>query len=160
MSGCLPYRIYRYGTWRIEVRHLKQNTVTLRIRKISVFIAVMMSVLFVSPIDAGVPVPDIPKALKGKQCVEETSFMRRNHMDLLMHQRDKTMHKGIRTKQHSLVGCLSCHAVIDVDGQAVSIKSDKHFCNSCHSYAAVKIDCFECHASTPPKQVSLKGDSL
>jgi hypothetical protein len=24
-----------------------------------------------------------------------------------------------------------------------------HFCQSCHNYAAVKIDCFECHSSKP-----------
>ena len=27
--------------------------------------------------------------------------------------------------------------------------SDTNFCVSCHAYAAVKIDCFECHATKP-----------
>jgi hypothetical protein len=35
------------------------------------------------------------------------------------------------------------------DGKAVSVESKDHFCASCHSYAAVRVDCFECHASTP-----------
>lgn len=90
--------------------------------------------------------PVIPKG-KGERCVADTSVMRRNHMQLLKHQRDETMHNGIRTERFSLVGCMNCHAY--VNSQPVSIKDERHFCNVCHQYAAVKIDCFECHASTP-----------
>lgn len=88
----------------------------------------------------------------GDKCVEETDFMIRNHMALLMHQRDGTVHDGVRTKKYSLRGCLSCHAPANPpakDGVAVqpaSIASGKHFCAECHTYVAVKIDCFECHA--------------
>lgn len=84
----------------------------------------------------------------GDTCVEDTEFMRRNHMTLLMHQRDKTVHQGERPKKHSLRNCLSCHAPAHPPGGAepASIKSGKHFCAECHIYAAVKIDCFECHA--------------
>jgi len=99
---------------------------------------------------ADVPVPKIPQA-KGDTCVEETAFMRRNHMTVLKHQRDDTLRKGIRTKKHSLQGCLDCHAVFETSASKspVSIKSEKHFCNSCHNYVAVKIDCFDCHSSKP-----------
>ena len=45
--------------------------------------------------------PLIEKA-KGGQCVEDPAFMRRNHMKLLKHQRDDTMHGGIRTGKYSL----------------------------------------------------------
>jgi hypothetical protein len=90
--------------------------------------------------------PVIPKG-KGESCVEDTAFMRRNHMSLLMHQRDATMHQGIRAKAHSLKECLTCHAVPDARGMPVSVESKDHFCNSCHGYAAVQVDCFECHAS-------------
>jgi len=98
---------------------------------------------------AGAPMPDIPKAAKGKQCVEDTNFMRRNHMELLLHQRDETMRKGIRTRKHSLKNCFTCHVVKDTDGQPVTVKNPKHFCRECHDYAAVNIDCFQCHTSTP-----------
>jgi hypothetical protein len=27
--------------------------------------------------------------------------------------------------------------------------SDTNFCQSCHTYAAVKLDCFECHTNKP-----------
>jgi len=108
---------------------------------------------------AGVPIPESPKA-KGEQCVEDTAFMRRNHMDLLDHQRDNTMHRGIRTKKHSLNGCLNCHVVKDSSNQPVTYKNDKHFCNSCHQYAAVKIDCFGCHSSVPGDDKALRQTTM
>ena len=97
---------------------------------------------------AGAPKPDIPKG-KGDKCVEDTDFMRKNHMEILLHQRDETMHKGIRTKKHSLKECIECHAVYDSSGQAISHLNSKHFCVQCHEYASVSIDCFDCHASKP-----------
>ena len=95
-----------------------------------------------------VPVPAIPMA-DADRCVEDTDFMRRNHMDLLNHQRDETMHEGIRSKQHSLKECIGCHVVNGPDAVPVTVSSPEHFCRSCHDYAAVKVDCFQCHASRP-----------
>lgn len=86
---------------------------------------------------------------KGKQCVQPTEVMRRNHMKFILHHRDQTMHQGIRTKQYSLKECINCHVQPLADGSYPSIHSKEHFCNSCHTYAAVHIDCFECHASHP-----------
>ncbi|MCI0505684.1 MAG: hypothetical protein L0Z73_06185 [Gammaproteobacteria bacterium] len=100
---------------------------------------------------AGAPKPDIPKG-KGDRCVEDTDYMRKNHMELLLHQRDETMYRGIRTKKHSLKECIDCHAVNDNTGQPVSHLDSKHFCVQCHEYASVKIDCFDCHASKPRAQ--------
>ena len=93
------------------------------------------------------PLPVVPQA-KGDQCVEDTATMRREHMDMLKHQRDDTLRRGIRTTQHSLKQCLSCH-VPSVDEKQVAFGSNEHFCSSCHNYAAVKIDCFSCHAAQP-----------
>jgi hypothetical protein len=97
--------------------------------------------------------PDIPAAQDrfsdAQGCVEPTAEMRKNHMEYILHQRDETMHKGIRDKQHSLVECINCHVSDAPDAPRVS--SEKHFCNSCHSYAAVSIDCFQCHADRPVK---------
>ena len=91
---------------------------------------------------------EIPKG-KGDQCVEDTDFMRRNHMHLLGHQRDDTVHEGVRVKKHSLKGCIDCHAVNGSDGKPITVKDPKHFCRTCHDYVAVKVDCFQCHASRP-----------
>lgn len=94
------------------------------------------------------PMPAIAKG-KGEKCVAPTDWMRRFHMTALNHKRDDTVHDGIRTPQFSLKGCIDCHAVSGADGKAVTVKDERHFCRSCHDYAAVKVDCFECHASRP-----------
>ena len=89
------------------------------------------------------------KAANLTQCVEPTEFMRRNHMELLKHQRDETTLKGVRSERYSLKECLSCHVVYGADATPVTTASPAHFCRSCHDYAAVSIDCFQCHASRP-----------
>ena len=82
----------------------------------------------------------------GATCVEDTAFMRRNHMELLEHQRDRTVHEGIRTTPHSLANCVACHASKET-GRVTGSKDA--FCEGCHSYAGVKLDCFECHSDRP-----------
>ena len=97
----------------------------------------------------GVPMPVLVKASKGEACVEPIPVIRRDHMKFLMHQRDDTVHGGIRGTRHSLVGCIDCHAGKDDAGQWVRIDAPGQFCASCHSYVSVKIDCFGCHAALP-----------
>ncbi len=90
--------------------------------------------------------PAIPQAIKGKQCVADTDDMRRNHMDYLKQHRIEVLREGIRTKQYSLKECLECH--VPAKGTENTAKRD-HFCESCHLYVGVKLDCFECHAAQP-----------
>ena len=92
------------------------------------------------------PLPVIEPATAGTQCVEPADVMRRNHMRFLEHQRDETVHGGVRGAKHSLKGCIDCHASAKTASVA---KAETNFCVSCHSYAAVRIDCFECHSSRP-----------
>jgi len=89
----------------------------------------------------GMPKLDIGK---GGQCVEETQWMRKNHMNVLLHQRDETVHQGIRDGKYSLKNCIECHA--STKDNSVIGRADS-FCEGCHRYEAVKIDCFECHSS-------------
>lgn len=100
-----------------------------------------------------VPLPSPPTAKttvsETQKCVEPTENVRRFHGQYLKHQRDDTMHLGIRTTKYSLVECINCHVTPSSEGKYPSIKTPDHFCRSCHSYAAVTIDCFECHASQP-----------
>ncbi len=91
-----------------------------------------------------VPKPVIDIARPGR-CVEDTAIMRREHPDMLLHQRDLTVHEGIRTRAHSLKGCVQCHA----STKTGSVLGKNGFCQSCHDYASVKLDCFGCHASKP-----------
>lgn len=94
-----------------------------------------------------VPKPVI-EAARGGQCVEPPDVMRRNHMEYLKHQRDDTMHGGIRGAKYSLKACIECHASQTTNSVTAA---PTNFCISCHSYAAVKVDCFECHATQPGK---------
>jgi hypothetical protein len=106
-----------------------------------------------APTPGRVPKPVIESG-NGEQCVADTEFMRRNHMTVLMHQRDETVLKGVRTKRFSLNNCIECHASKKTNSV---VGSDQNFCQSCHSYAAVKIDCFECHASKPKATTAAAG---
>ena len=102
------------------------------------------------PAAAEVPKPVIAIANPG-QCVAPVEVMRRSHMDLLKHQRDKTLRQGERGAKYSLNACIDCHASKD-NGSVLGAKDN--FCQSCHSYVAVKLDCFECHQ---PKAMKTAG---
>lgn len=97
------------------------------------------------------PQPVIVPAKAGTHCVADPEFMRRNHPDLLKHQRDDTVRQGVRGAAFSLKACVQCHASRETNSVA---RAPTDFCVSCHSYAAVKIDCFQCHASQPQGKVT------
>lgn len=96
----------------------------------------------------------IPES-SGDQCVIPSAEMRRRHPDLLKHDRIKTLREGIRQQTDgkaltgSLKACINCHAIKDDKSQYVRIDNEQHFCVSCHKYAAVTIDCFQCHRDIP-----------
>ena len=80
--------------------------------------------------------------LPEKRCVEETAFMRANHMKLLNAWRDEAVREGRRvytakdgrTFEKSLTGaCLQCHS------------NKEQFCDRCHNYVGAKPACFDCH---------------
>lgn len=104
----------------------------------------------------------LPKPARGEgdKCVADTDWMRRNHMSVLMHQRDGTVHDGVRARRFSLKGCIECHAVKGGDGGPVPAADGRHFCRTCHDYAAVRIDCFECHASRPAAKAATTGGAM
>lgn len=89
------------------------------------------------------------KAATVENCVEPTEYMRRNHFELIRHQQDRAVYGGIRGTKHSIDGCVACHVGYDVNGQPVEINAEGQFCNSCHEYAAVEMNCFDCHATVP-----------
>jgi hypothetical protein len=96
---------------------------------------------------AGVEKPTIVKAQDGP-CIAPPEVMRREHPDMLKHQRTVTVHEGVRNAKVNLEQCVACHASKETGSVAAS-KQD--FCESCHAYAGVKLDCFECHASRPSR---------
>lgn len=105
--------------------------------------------------------PDV----QGKYCViKDTQEMRKNHMNYILHRRAETVREGMRWsknkhfKNFSLERCINCHAR-DAQGKPVKLKlangklNSEHFCQSCHNYTAVSIDCFSCHSATPTGKV-------
>ena len=99
------------------------------------------------------PKVTIPET-SGEQCVLPAAEMRRRHPDLLKHDRIQTLREGLRAEKDgsplagSLKQCVNCHAIKSED-KYVRIDNDEHFCVSCHKYAAVSIDCFQCHRDIP-----------
>ena len=76
------------------------------------------------------------------ECIEETEFMRANHMDMLNDWRDALVRDGITEytstsgQQYtmSLTGtCMDCHDDRDA------------FCTRCHDYSNVDPYCWDCH---------------
>ncbi len=90
-----------------------------------------------------------------QKCVQPVEEMRKNHMKYILHQRDETVHRGIRTRRYALEECVNCHTAKDDEGEYVPINAPDQFCYSCHSYASVKIDCFQCHATKPVRPSTL-----
>jgi hypothetical protein len=80
--------------------------------------------------------------LKDKRCVEDTAFMRANHMKLLVTWREAAVREGNRlyTARDGRVfdaslssTCLKCHS------------NKQQFCDRCHNYVGAKPNCFSCH---------------
>lgn len=99
--------------------------------------------------DASVGVQGTAKADKLDACVAPTAFMRRNHFELIKHQRDVTVRDGIRKTDNSLSGCVDCHVRTDHAGQHVGVDAPGEFCAGCHEYTGTTLDCFTCHATKP-----------
>jgi hypothetical protein len=93
----------------------------------------------------------VVKIEKGEACVAPTGEMRRDHMKMLLHQRDRTLRQGLRETRFSLKNCVECHA----SRETGSVLGKDGFCSSCHAYASVRMDCFECH--TPLRQSRAAG---
>ncbi|MGA8863601.1 MAG: hypothetical protein WBM09_09725 [Gallionella sp.] len=135
---------YLHGMSRSSLRRALHVDllVTVPVR-ITLFLAALLCVTNIASATEsyGMPKLDIGK---GGQCVAPTEWMRVNHMKVLFKQRNETVHQGIRGSKYSLKNCVECHA--SLRDNSVIGRPDS-FCEGCHRYEAVKIDCFECHSS-------------
>ena len=97
--------------------------------------------------------PKLMKAVKQFKSDEvrdaHVKHMRKNHMDELLHKRDETMIKGIRTKKYSLNACINCHVPEKHNGEVLRHTNPEHFCSTCHGFVAAQLDCFQCHVDHP-----------
>ena len=126
-------------------------------------LTVALAVLLAGPpaaqADEGrVPQPTLAKG-KGEKCVAPVDVMRRDHMELLKTQRDETMRQGIRGNEFSLKGCVDCHATPDPTVKEGQVRNLTAFCDQCHEYAGIRIDCFDCHTDEPEPASSAGGQT-
>jgi hypothetical protein len=98
------------------------------------------------------PEPTIAQA-KGGHCVRDDAYIMRHHPDMLRHQRDNTLRLGIRAGDFNLMRCMECHSNNAAD--PAELKTD---CDNCHAYAAVHLDCWDCHAKRPDKHADKVAD--
>jgi hypothetical protein len=90
----------------------------------------------------------LPPEDKATECVEDTQWMRENHMQLLDDWRDAVVREGKRiyvskTNHKEYVmslqeGCMKCH------------ETKTEFCDKCHDTASVSPYCWDCHVA--PKE--------
>lgn len=75
------------------------------------------------------------------QCIEPTQWMIEHHPELLIQWRNNVVRNDIQTYtasdgkqyQESLATCAQCHP------------DTEDFCNQCHNYIGVSLDCWNCH---------------
>ena len=131
-----------------------QSTFTQLVRSFIVLSFLYVSLLGLSACDSEPPA--LMKASKQFDSDEirdkHVAHMRKNHMDELMHKRDETVYKGIRTKKYSLNACINCHVPEQHNGEVLRHTNPEHFCSTCHGYVAAQLDCFQCHVDHPVKQ--------
>ena len=93
--------------------------------------------------------PDLQLPEDSEQCVEDTEWMRKNHMELLDSWRDtvvrdgETVYTGMGGKQYDMSlqkTCMDCHS------------SKEKFCDRCHNTASVDPYCWDCHVA--PEEVA------
>jgi len=86
------------------------------------------------------PEPEI--VTEETHCVEDTEFMKDEHMQLLIDWKDSVVRQGIRTyvasdgEEYTMSltnTCLECHP------------NKAEFCDQCHDYAGVQPYCWDCH---------------
>ena len=116
---------------------------------LTILVAVFVSFSALGQTQFGEAVKGSAMADMQTTCVAPTPFMRRNHYELIKHQREITVVEGIRKTDNSLAGCVACHSSKDTHGNFVPINEEKQFCTNCHQYTGVMINCFSCHAATP-----------
>ncbi|MBL4805688.1 MAG: hypothetical protein JKY31_00170 [Rhodobacteraceae bacterium] len=119
-------------------------------------ILVLIAILLAGGVSAQDLFPTVPQA-RFDLSTPHPDDIRINHIDYLRHDRDATMRLGDRDIEFSLKDCVDCHAVRGPDAGFVTVESEQHFCRACHEYAAVQIDCFQCHNSLPEVDLDQAG---
>lgn len=96
-----------------------------------------------------------PSNPRGERCIEPKSFMRAEHMGLLVRWRDEVVRENRRVYVASdgrqwpkaLNTCVACHGHTDAQGKSTTAAAA---CKDCHGYVNAKLDCWNCHQDSAP----------
>jgi hypothetical protein len=101
--------------------------------------------------------PAIQKlAAKDRKCVESTSFMRTNHMQMLVDWREGVVRSkeagGSTTDDRVYVNAEGKQFLASLSNTCMDCHSNKsQFCDQCHNYVAVTPTCWGCHLDKEQK---------
>jgi hypothetical protein len=119
-----------------------------------IFVLIVTFPIWFNGLKAGtLPKPELPPGGE-KKCVESVEYMRANHMQLLDEWRDNVLRDDNRTvvtvegkdyRKGLQMACMQCHS------------NKEKFCDNCHTYAAVKPYCWDCHLT--PKEAASKEET-
>ena len=143
---------------KVSNRRLETGNLMTRFLRL-IYVMIGLTLLSTSAV-AETPFPTIHEPSdESLKCIQPEDEMRRNHMNYILHERDETMHEGVRDEPGSLAACIDCHVEPNENGEIAGTDTDEHFCTSCHTYASVQIDCFQCHADRPQKFIDRNSSS-
>ncbi len=81
------------------------------------------------------------QAAAGNECVESTSYMLDNHMKLL----DEWRTLVVRDGNDTYVASNGQEWNISLTGTCLSCHNKAEFCDQCHTYEGVTLNCWSCH---------------
>ncbi len=119
-----------------------------------IFVLIVTFPIWFNGLKAGtLPKPELPPGGE-KNCVMPVEYMRASHMQLLNEWRDNVLRDENRTvvtvdgkdyRKGLQMACMQCHS------------NKEKFCDNCHTYAAVKPYCWDCHLT--PKEAASKEET-
>ncbi len=114
-----------------------------------IFLAIVTSPVWYRSISGADPgAPQLSMPTESRQCVQDTSYMRSFHMDLLNEWRDS----AVRTRDVTYVGLGGKKYLKSFAGTCMSCHSNKQeFCDRCHQYVGAEPYCWDCHAEPEEK---------
>jgi hypothetical protein len=108
-----------------------------------VFAVLMTTPIWYSLATGGISEVPEPQPPAGEtQCVESAQWMRDNHMHLL----DQWRNTVVRDGEHTYVASDGMEYTISLTETCLNCHSNKaEFCDTCHEYAGISPNCWECH---------------
>jgi hypothetical protein len=122
---------------------------------LAIFVLLVTSPIWFNVFSTASTMPKIEPPPGGeKECVAPIAEMKASHMQLLNVWRDEVLREGQRSavivdgkeyRKGLQLACMKCHS------------NKEQFCDSCHVYASVKPNCWDCHLT--PEMAATKKET-